>query len=458
VGITYDEADTIRLSTEFPLIGSWARLLQTANNHLINTLWIKFCYLIGLESLFVLRLSSLISFLFYLYFCQRITYRILPGYSGLVCFFLLSCNLFLLDFFGLARGYSISIAFMMGALCLGLESLNSFSLDKSVKSLILASCSVISIYSMIYFWGALFLALHLIPLVIRDWNSFKKLFFRSLIIGGGLFSIIAPCISLLIWRGALYYGGDQGFYQDTILSLTKYSFYSPELMPIHYLASGTFILILTLIYVYSVFYNFDLLSPRVFVLFITLSIGSGIVLSHNLVGVLYPIDRVALFLYPIAILSLFLCLEILREWISFCISSILACVFFCVFVLNANFHKVIRWEFDSRTEQVLDAVNKKGEEINRVVSLGFDSSPLGPSMRYYLRKNRYPFIYDISSGSYEIPSGVDYYVHLSRRRDKKPDQQEHVQEFKKSLECYDKNVFLEYLEENIIVFCELNER
>jgi len=135
----------------------------------------------------------------------------------------------------------MSIAFMMGALCFALENMQCYSLDKSVKSLILASLSVLSIYSMVYFWGVLFLALHLIPLLKRDFNGFKKLLSRSLVIGGGLFLIITPLIALLIWRKALYYGGREGFYQDTILSLTRYSFYSLELMPVHHIASIAFL-------------------------------------------------------------------------------------------------------------------------------------------------------------------------------------------------------------------------
>jgi len=456
VGITYDEATTIRLSTEFSLIGSWGRLLLTANNHLINTLWIKFIYFIGFESLFVLRLSSVVSFIFYLYFSQRITSRISPEYIGLACFFLLSCNLFLLDFFGLARGYGMSIAFMMGALFFGLENTQEFSLDKSVKSLVLGSLSVVSIYSMIYFFGALFLGIQLIPLIKKDLNGFKKLISSSIVIGGALFFIIAPLIGLLIWRNQLYYGGGHGIYQDTILSLTKYSFYSLELTPVHTIGSIAFLSLLVLVSIYSIICRSDILLPRNFVLFVVFCIGSELVVFHNLLGMLYPINRVALFLYPIATLSLFLCLETLRKWVAVCISSVLICIFSIIFVLNANFYKSILWRFDSRTEEILTAVNRQGEETARVVTLGVDAT-LFSSMEYYIRNKNYPFVHIVPYDGTLVFPKVDYYAHISERSDLEEGLKGRMYQVKEVLSHYRKNIFLEYPEDAIVVFSELNE-
>jgi len=456
VGITHDEAATIQLSTEFSFIGSWARLLQIANNHLINTLWVKLCYFIGFDSLFLLRLPSVVSFLFYLYFSQRITSRISPGYIGLACFFLLSCNLFLLDFFGLARGYGMSIAFMMGALCLGIETLEDFSLDKSIKSLIMGSFAVISIYSMIHFWAALFFGLHLIPLVCRDFNRFKKMLSRSLIVGGGLFVIIAPLVSLLMWRNALYYGGRRGIYQDTILSLTKYSFYSLDLKPIHYIFSIALISVFVLVAVFSVLRRPDVLSLRNFILFIVACSGLEIFVSHKLLGVLYPIDRVALFLYPIVILALFLSLEALRRWVVVSVSGILVCVFSLIFVLNVNCYKTIQWHFDSRTEEVLAAINRQGEATGRVVSLGFDAA-LASSMKYYIQKNKYSFIRSVPYDEALTSPELDYYAHVSERPNLDEGWRANVYKIKENLARYSKNVFLEYPKDGVIVFCELNE-
>jgi len=457
VGVTYDEAETIKVSTAYPFGEGVVRSLLTANNHIINTSGIKILYLLGFDSLFLFRLPNVISFFIYQYFCYRIISRSLSGYIGVLCFFLLSCNLFLLDFFGLARGYGMSIAFMMGALCLGLESLQSFSLGKSVKSLILGAFSVISIYSMIYFFWALFLALHLIPLLRRDMEGVKRLALRSLAVGGGLFLIVAPLIALLIWRGELYYGGRHGFYQDTILSLTKYSFYSPELMPIHYIASSVFVFIFVLVSVCSIFYKFEVLSPKVFVLFINLSIVVAIVLSHKILGFLYPIDRVALFFYPLAILSLFLCLDSLGKVFSIFVSSILISTFSLIFISNANFTKSVRWWFDSRTEEILTEINKSGRERGMPVNLGF-TPELASSMNYYILRNDYKFIHSLAPAGHEIPPGVDYYVYLSKRRDREIEHQEHVFKIKENLARYDKNIFLSYPEDDIIVFSELKER
>jgi len=191
-------------------------------------------------------------------------------------------------------------------------------------------------------------------------------------------------------------------------------------------------------------------------LFISFGIGLGIIVSHHMLGVLYPIDRSALFFYPLVILSLFLCLEALRRWVVVCVASILLCVSSVIFILNANFYKTIRWWFDSRTEEILTAINRQGERTGRVVNLGFDWE-LTPSVEYYLRKNKYSFVYSVSHDDSLAFYEVDYYAHVSERPDIEKGSRPHRDRVKETLDRYSKNVFLEYPEDGIIVFSELNE-
>jgi len=125
----------------------------TANNHVLNSLLIKALFSLGASSLAIIRLPNVLSFILYLYWGYKISVGKLSPVLGLGCFTLLICNPFLLDFFGLARGYGLSLGFMMGSLYFGAEFFESRSTSSLIKALLLASLSVLSVFSMIYFWG-----------------------------------------------------------------------------------------------------------------------------------------------------------------------------------------------------------------------------------------------------------------------------------------------------------------
>jgi len=458
VGVTCDEVGTIDWVAGFDFWRIIWGVTPTANNHPLNTFLIKFLLLFFGDSLFISRVPNILSFALYLYFSYKIVFNKIDKVLGVGCFFILSSNPFLLDFFGLARGYGISIALMMGALYFFSESINSFSLDKVYKSLLFASLSVMTVYSMIYFFLGLFIVLNLVALLQKDKDVFRRGVIGSLIIGGGLFAVVAPAIIYLKVKEYLYHGGDTSFYEDTLWSVVRYSLYSPDWSTRSYVVLNVLCFILGSVVLFSFIRRRGVLLVKNGFLFILLFIGSITILLNYLFEVLYPINRVALFLYPLATLLLFFCLNDFKKvWQkgAVCVSVL---AFGFNFFVNANFYKTVLWSFDTYVQEIWSEVNQIGESENRVINLASD--PLFvPSLDYYTRRAETPFVKAVSSWSdKEIPDGADFFIFVSHDPSSPKESWSEKGFWKEQLKLYEKNVFLEYPDVNVTVFKDMKKR
>jgi len=450
VGATIDEITTIQGVTDLSYLDILSNAFPTANNHIVNTILIKALFSFKVNFLLIARFPNIISFIPYAYFGYKLGARYLSPIVGIGCFILLMCNPFLLDFFSLARGYGLSLAFMMGALYFGTEFFSSGSSSSLVKSLLFSSLSVFSIFSMIYFWMGLVSALTLTSLLRKNFSFFKTSLIYSLLTGIVLSAVILPPILRLIEVDALTYGGKNGFYPDTLVSLTRYSLYSFDLTRSVYLSLnfslGLFFLTALLSYYRSANHN----SPKSLFLGTTVLSVILIVLAHHLVGVRYPLSRVALFLYPLFILSICFCLNDIIRNLKIPILALLPIPFVFNFISNANFYKTSIWSFDSHTEEILDQINERGRSESRIVS--FACTPvIYPSVNYYIKQNNYPFLRIIQDEAQLVPAGVDYYL-LSERDTASLSEEDYIKRWVCPLDSYDKDIFLEYPEDHLVVF------
>jgi len=456
LGATFDEIMTIEGPVKLSFLGMFLKFSPLANNHLLNTFLIKVLFSLGNESLVIARLPNVLSFILYSYFGYKIALKTLSPLLGLGCFLLLLSNPFLLDFFSLARGYGLSLSFLMGALYFCSEQLKSPSPSTLSKSLLFASLSVISVLSMIYFWICLSVLLGVIPLLKKDLITFKKSFIYSTIIGAALLCITSIPTMRLIDAHALVYGGNTGFYSDTLLSLTRYSLYHFETTRATYLTLNSSLVLLALAILVSYAYKQEWISLKSLFLAILISPIFLIVLSHHLAGVLYPINRVALFIYPIFILCLSLFLNDLnRHWgasIILCLTAISS----INFISNATTYKTALWSFESHTEEILKRVNKQGCQEGRVKALAC-TSILYQSIDYYTARNEYPFIRVIRSSESEIvPTEADCYI-LAAEDAAKISQEEFLSKWVRPLDSYEKDVVVAYPKENLFVFENLRK-
>jgi len=115
VPITYDEVSS---ALYYPKFSVWQIMMYPddwPSNHILNSILIKFSFSLFGNSLFAERLPNVLSFLLYAGAVWSLAKRYFQSsvflyYAVFVCFL---CNPFLLDFFGLARGYGMSNALML---------------------------------------------------------------------------------------------------------------------------------------------------------------------------------------------------------------------------------------------------------------------------------------------------------------------------------------------------------
>lgn len=418
LSITYDEAYTLAEFVHLPVMEIINYSKVVANNHILNTLLIKLVYKVAPDSLFIARLPNVLAFIVYLFFAYRLTFRNLSPIIGIGCFLLLVLNPFLLDFFGLARGYGLCLACMMAALYYAIENTREFKSLYLIQSVGWASLSVISNFSMLNFWVVLVFVLNVLPLLRKDNAVLKKTIAISLIHLLVLIVILYEPIRKLKMNGALFYGGDSDFYTDTLISLTKYSLYNPDLTQGVFWVLNLFLIVFgTTVFASYVSdrSNHERNVVRNVFLSITLLCVLSVIIQHYLLGTLYLLDRTALFFYPLFIFCLCFSLNTLKKYTQWGVLSVVLGGALLNFTVHFNTNKTVLWSFDAHSQKILSRINEIGKQENKTLQIDF-SWPLKSSINYYLRTGNYPFV---ENGKDEVNYNVinhqaDYYIFLSK--------------------------------------------
>lgn len=212
--------------------------------------------------------------------------------------------------------------------------------------------------------------------------------------------IIYEPLRKLIKNNALYYGGNKSFYDDTLISLTKYTQYSPVINNYTHIALNVFLFLfgigLCFLIIKNIQNGFHLLSIEnlLFVLLFLAILSS--VLQHYLLGTLYLIDRTALFYYSLFILVLCFSFNLTYKIIQYLILSFVLFLSGLNFITNVNGYKTAIWYFDAHTETILTWLNEKG--INQNKNITIDLVWLFRSVVYHFHnKKKYPFVKIINS-------------------------------------------------------------
>jgi hypothetical protein len=137
------------------------------SNHILNTLCIKVSeHFLGIEP-WTVKLPNILAFFFFFgtmyqladrYFKRSILLFLLP-------FAIMFCNPFLLDFFGLARGYGMSNALMGGSVYCLLRYISSVQFRWYALSIIFAMLAAYANFTLLIYWVALQGVLIIVSLV-----------------------------------------------------------------------------------------------------------------------------------------------------------------------------------------------------------------------------------------------------------------------------------------------------
>lgn len=466
VGITFDEAWTIGAFVRGSFYNIFIGEPVIANNHLLNSFLIKLFYSLGQENVFLARLPNLISMLAYLFFSYKICDTFFKPLLGLSLFLILISNPFLLDFFGLARGYGLGIGFLMSSIFFLLKFKKTRSSKNGIFALVLGSFVVLSNFTFLFFWMGLLAVNQLVYLTQKDffWKKNKTGYFRFLgfnfIVSIVLLGLIYFPIQKLRAKGGFWYGGSEGFYQDTLVSLTSYSLGNSvskeaSIFTLN-LFLGLFFLSIIMVVFKEVFTKKIFESTSIILMVLLIVPFCLNVFSHYFLETKFLIDRTALFYFPLFILGLgFLIRE--NKWNSTMIFMRGSIVIFSLlslfnFYQNANLYCTISWPFDSRTVEVLDYVNEKGKEQNKIFIL--DSTVMFSSaLRYYQWKKKYKHVVYAKEQTDNLDKSLaDYFLYYE-----KPVLEVNYHPSQEQVTLYPRDVVLHFEKEGIALLSNLKE-
>jgi hypothetical protein len=394
---------------------------REANNHPLNT-WAMFvCSKLFGNSEISLRLPNILAHIMYLLSSILFIRRIKKPLLMIASFSLLNMNVLLLDFFSLARGYGLALAFLMCSAWLFLECLYAESEKKSLVygyfSLILITLSAFANFTFLLPLIAFHLVLVMLVIYKRKtasentWSDTLKtstitsfiifVFWNFVFIS---FFVGAQMIDLKL-RKALYAGGATSLWHDTVESLLTYSYgslYRVPWAPVHLNFPILIILIKIFIVLVSCFGLMMLIksvqkidfknklipyAAIASILFVVTVVAN---ILHYLFKMNFSMDRTAIQFIPLfALLAIFslIRLEAFNTKPTQYVVKMFSLAIIFVMILNlstsANLFQT-EWPRDADTRMVMDDLNRIYHEDfhGEKISLGV-SWLLEPSINFY---------------------------------------------------------------------------
>lgn len=421
LGITYDESWTIRSFVDLTFMDILSCSPCDANNHIFNTLLIKLLFGFGSDALFVARIPSIFAFLLYGYFGYKICAEYLSPWIGICVFLLITANPFVLDFFSLARGYGLALGFQMMSLYYLIHFFKSTKTKYAVYSLLGGVFMVMSSFSFLNYWLVIAFVFTLYSLVFRAQINLKQILISFFLIGFLLLALIYEPLRKMLVNGNFYYGGEVGFYSDTLVSLTKYSMYSSVESSLVFWVLNALLIVSFLAVLLSLFQNYRIKSPKMLLLLTFMLCVYAIIAQHYLFDTPFVIDRTALFFYPLLIFLLgFALYDLLKKhWVYNLVVGIIMLLFVFNFVSHANTYKTATWYFDAHTRDILSIMNERGKAKGAPIKIDY-SWPFESSMQYYTEKNNYDYLEIVkASWNREVYNdSADYYIFLNHGLEK----------------------------------------
>lgn len=388
--ITHDEC------LSFSIIQGLPFQVNSANNHVLNTFLMDWSsYFFGTSEI-ALRLPNVISFGFYLLGVFLLVKNKNTGLA-FIGFTLLCIQPALLEYFSLARGYGISIGFMMLSLYF-LTRINFREEEKkklitdSFLTILFASLATHANLSMINYLIAL-LGLLTLQYILSSFQpaqrKLKTHFLFAFVVFFGMAFVFfeAERLLLLQERNELYFGEESMIKMfESLASANNYllAYFDGSIQGTEYVVLAC-LMVGALFVIWKKQYDGPLLRLGLIIVFILF----GLFLEAHLFKSKYPSGRSALFFVPLFALYLFLLIE--KSISVFKIKPFVYLPFFLLFsaILYLNFYfSILRnstkeWEFDAKTKEMMIYLKTQTQQANQKYTIA-NYWLFEPSINYYI--------------------------------------------------------------------------
>ncbi|MBC8146669.1 MAG: hypothetical protein H8E98_01655 [Bacteroidetes bacterium] len=396
-----------------------------SNNHLLNSLFMKFSEQIFGCSEIALRLPNLLLLLVFMAYGFSL-FRKTNQLLALAMFALLCSNNALIDLFGLARGYGLSYGFMLMSLYHFIQSFYKHKTKNIIFFHAAALLAVLSHFTLLTFYATLVLVYNLIVIIDCKFISNKNYHFlkENKVHAISLLPVIIILyepIRRLLMNNSFDAGGKNGFYSDTVAHLVNNSLHSiqlPLFVLIGFQILFTVIVIISFIIIVRIILSrnetdFHKFKGLIVTNFLIIFMSIAIILLHYIFGSDYPIDRFSVFLYPIFIVHfgylLYYFINIGYEKIALTVAVSLGLISAVSFGLKADLYSYPEWKYDMETKNMIQKLVTYQEKNDA----GVDKIKLGtnwvfePTINYYRQTQGIDWL--IPADRNGITENDDYY-------------------------------------------------
>jgi hypothetical protein len=386
LSLTHDEALTWQHYTQ----GSWFTTLTTlgtagSNDHILNSILIRLTTAIFGNSELAIRLPNVLAFGLYAFGCWWLL-RSLRLKLSFIWVAPLVLAPFLLEWFALARGYGLATALFV----VSLAALQHWATTNNSRHnwiiWIAITASFYANFSMLYGYLAV-LIVYLTLLFDRyrkselKWSEIFPVLFSILFI---CYFTVLPLLTLFL-RKEFYFGGSTNFIADTLASMVSthtYANHSLQIIAAALVCAATIYAVITVALAWYRREHQFKTAPVVYVFLLVIIL---INLAFYATKQLLPVERAAIWLYPLAVLAFY---AIVRKFpqrystklLGWTICFSLAWFSLANWATNFNLTHTQVWVYDAEAKYVVQLLPELTLETTKPVIVDW---VLAPSLNYY---------------------------------------------------------------------------
>ncbi len=349
--------------------------VNSANNHVLNSMLTRFFYLAFGYAPFVLRLANLLFIPIYCFFAYKIADTLKNKQLALLFWFCLLFIHSIVEFMALSRGYGMSFALLLGSLWYLLKAIQSGRSIDTFLTFIFLIASVAANLSLLT-TALMITGLLMINVFFSKTKILPKIFNFLIIIITGLLPLCFFVIySFALQKGgALYYGTHDGFWVHSVSTLMVALFDNQGFF-LRWTIVVYFLLIVFMLAKYlSNHFIFKVISEKVLV-FPLLLIGNiiAVLLMEHFFNVNLPEDRSGFYFYYFFIGSVFFLIDRLAENKNYIKITWLAIPLLLIpfhFVYASNFTHIAVYKQDRVPYRFSETIRMKSQSMPEIATLG----------------------------------------------------------------------------------------
>ena len=399
-----------------------------SNNHILNTLLMKYSELLFGNSELALRLPNLLALLLYMVFAY-LFFRGRHWMLSVAIFLLLCSGNQLMDLFGMARGYGLSSAFMVVSFYFFIQYLK----QNTTRNLVLfhssALLACLSNFTLMTYYAAILLVMLAVQLLRSYVDESRKFNFLHMIKVHLLPTLIAfvflyePVRRVLTFNN-LDFGGKAGFIDDTVSQLVLNSFqgidywvWAHELLKLIYI--GLVISSLAIAFYWFGKKKLNRIDQHLeFVVsaLLLFLISCVIIGLHFILGVDYPIGRFSAFLYPLFMIHLGFyinyLLDLVKPKLVLSVALSLGILSLVNFWNRNDIHFFGEWGYEKQTKNMIQELSDYHEfnyQNEKQIRLGINWI-FEPSINYYQKRLQLDWLLPVEQKDLS-PSDNYYYCY-----------------------------------------------